>query len=80
MPPRRRPLALCCYTLLALALCGARAGAVADECDQRGMIVSVTLSRRNGATGPERLQGITPYRRAVETILDAVGDRPTRSE
>jgi hypothetical protein len=46
-----------------------------DECDRRGLIVNVTLSRGNGSTGPERLQGIGPHTRAVETILDAIGDR-----
>jgi hypothetical protein len=48
---------------------------VVDECDRRGMVVDVTLSRGNGVAGSPRLQGIGPHRRAVETILDAVGDR-----
>src|SRR5438093_5649968 len=46
-----------------------------DECDKRGMVVDVTLSRGNGATGPARLQGLEAHRRVVETILEAVGDR-----
>ena len=46
-----------------------------DECDRRGMVVNVTLSRGNGATGPQRLQGLDPHRGAVDTILDAIGGR-----
>ena len=46
-----------------------------DECDRRGMVVNVTLSRGNGATGPARLQKLDAHRRAVETVLDAIGDR-----
>ena len=46
-----------------------------DECGRRGIVVNVTLSRGNGATGPERLQGIEPHRRAVGVILGALGDR-----
>jgi hypothetical protein len=46
-----------------------------DECDRRGMIVNVTLSRGNGATGPARLQGLAAHRKSVETLLDAAGDR-----
>jgi hypothetical protein len=46
-----------------------------DECDRRGMVVNVTLSRGNGATGPAKLQGLDAHRRAVETVTDAIGDR-----
>lgn len=42
------------------------------ECDRRGMIVDVTLSRGNGVTGPSRLAKIDEHRRAVETIIDAL--------
>ena len=42
------------------------------ECDRRGMIVDVTLSRGNGVTGPSRLQGIEVSRRAVETLVTAL--------
>ena len=45
------------------------------ECDRRGMVVDVTISRGNGGTGPARLQGLAAHRRAVETVLDAIGDR-----
>ena len=45
------------------------------ECDRRGMVVNVTLSRGNGATGPERLQDIRAHRKAVETICRAMVDR-----
>jgi hypothetical protein len=45
------------------------------ECDRRGMVVDVTFSRGDGATGSPRLQGIESHRRAVETVLGAIGDR-----
>ena len=48
---------------------------VVGECDRRGIVVDVTLSRGNGAAGAPRLQGIGPHRRAVEAILDVIGDR-----
>ena len=40
-----------------------------EECDRRGMIVDVTLSRGNGATGPARLQTLAAHRRAVENLV-----------
>jgi hypothetical protein len=46
-----------------------------EECDRRGMVVNVTLSRGNGATGPERLRDIRPHRKAVEAVCRAIGDR-----
>ena len=46
-----------------------------DECDRRGMVVNVTLSRGNGSTGPPRLQGLEPHREAVDAILGAIGGR-----
>jgi hypothetical protein len=44
------------------------------ECDRRSMVVNVTLSRGNGATGPERLQGIRPHRKAVESLCRALAE------
>ncbi len=45
------------------------------ECDRRGMIVDVTLSRGNGATGPARLRTLEAHRRAVETLAAALKPR-----
>jgi hypothetical protein len=45
------------------------------ECDRRGMIVDVTLSRGNGITGSPRLQSLAAHRRAVETLVTALKDR-----
>jgi hypothetical protein len=42
------------------------------ECDRRGMVVDVTLSRGNGVTGPARLQTLDAHRRAVQTLLAAL--------
>jgi hypothetical protein len=42
------------------------------ECDRRGMVVDVTLSRGNGVTGPPRLQNLRAHRRAVETLVGAL--------
>lgn len=42
------------------------------ECDRRGMVVDVTLSRGNGVTGPERLQSVAAHRRAVEAVVGAL--------
>lgn len=39
------------------------------ECDERGMIVDVTLSRGNGVTGKPRLQSLTVHKQAVKTIV-----------
>ncbi|NLX99671.1 MAG: hypothetical protein GXY83_26545 [Rhodopirellula sp.] len=46
-----------------------------EECDRRGMIVDVTLSRGNGVTGPPRLPTLTAHRRAVESIVTALKPR-----
>jgi len=46
-----------------------------EECDQRGLIVDVTLSRGNGATGPPRLQTLDAHRRAAETVVTALKPR-----
>lgn len=42
------------------------------ECDRRGIIVDVTLSRGNGTVGEPRLQTIDTHRQAVETIVSAL--------
>jgi hypothetical protein len=42
------------------------------ECDRRGVVVDVTLSRGNGVTGPPRLQSLRAHRRAVETLVGAL--------
>jgi len=42
------------------------------ECDRRGIVADVTLSRGNGVTGPSRLQSLAAHRRAVETIVAAL--------
>jgi len=42
------------------------------ECDHRGIIVDVTLSRGNGTVGKPRLQTIETHRQAVETIISAL--------
>jgi hypothetical protein len=49
-----------------------RLKALVAECDRRGMIVDVTLSRGNGITGPPRLQALEAHRRAVETVVKAL--------
>jgi hypothetical protein len=43
-----------------------------EECDRRGIIVDVTLSRGNGVTGPVRLQSPEALRRAAKTIVTAL--------
>mgnify|MGYP000026493433 CR=1 FL=1 len=42
------------------------------ECDRRGMVVDVTLSRGNDATGPPRLATLAAHQRAVETLVRAL--------
>ena len=42
------------------------------ECDRRGIIVDVTLSRGNGVTGPVRLQSTEALRRAAKTIVTSL--------
>jgi hypothetical protein len=42
------------------------------DCDRRGMIVDVTLSRGNGVTGSPRLQTLAAHERAVETLVNAL--------
>jgi len=43
-------------------------------CDERGLIVDVTLSRGNGITGPKRLQSLEAHRRAVRALIEALKD------
>ncbi|MBN2138665.1 MAG: DUF4038 domain-containing protein [Sedimentisphaerales bacterium] len=38
------------------------------ECNRRGVIVDVTLSRGNGVTGPARLQELDVHRQAIRTV------------
>jgi hypothetical protein len=40
-----------------------------QECDTRGIIVDVTLSRQNGVSGLPRLMTLDNHRRAVETLV-----------
>ncbi|MBN2476229.1 MAG: hypothetical protein JXB62_16575 [Pirellulales bacterium] len=42
------------------------------ECDRRGMIVDITLSRGNGVVGAPRLQSLSVHRRAAETIVSTL--------
>lgn len=46
-----------------------------DQCDRRGIIVDVTLSRGKEATGKPRLQALAGHTRAVETIVASLGPR-----
>jgi endo-1,4-beta-mannosidase len=43
-----------------------------EECDRRGMVVDVTLSRGNGVTGPSRLGKLECSRQAVETLVTSL--------
>jgi hypothetical protein len=43
-----------------------------NDCDRRGMIVDVSLSRANGVSGPPRLQSLQAHQRAVETLVKAL--------
>jgi hypothetical protein len=52
----------------------ARLKKLIEECDRRGMIVNVTLSRGNGATGPARLATMEAHRMAVEELVKGVKD------
>ncbi len=46
--------------------------ALLAECDRRDLVVDVTLSRGESATGTPVLQTLAAHRRAVETILTAL--------
>jgi endo-1,4-beta-mannosidase len=50
----------------------ARLQSLVADCDRRGMVVDVSLSRGNGVSGPQRLQSLTAHRRAVEAIVGAL--------
>jgi hypothetical protein len=39
-------------------------------------VVDYTCSRGNGVTGPARLQGLAAHRRAVQTVVGRITDRP----
>ncbi|MFN3420366.1 MAG: hypothetical protein ACK40X_01395 [Armatimonadota bacterium] len=43
-----------------------------SECDKRGLIVDITLSRGNGAVGPKRLQTLDAHLRAVRNLVTAL--------
>ena len=45
------------------------------ECDRRGIVVDVTLSRGNGANDSPGLQKLAAHTKAVETIIAALRDR-----
>lgn len=42
------------------------------ECDRRGMVVDVTLTRGNGVVGTPRIRSLETHRRAVQTIVDGL--------
>jgi hypothetical protein len=42
------------------------------ECDRRGFIVDITLSRGDGVVGPKRLQTLEDHLRAVRTLVSAL--------
>ena len=42
------------------------------ECDRRGMVVDISLSRGNGVAGPPRLQTLAAHRQAVETLVSGL--------
>jgi hypothetical protein len=46
-------------------------------CDERGIVVDVSLSRQNGVSGGPRLQSLEHHRRTVETLVGAL--RPHRN-
>jgi hypothetical protein len=46
-----------------------------EECDRRGMMVDVTLSRGNGATGPARLATFEVHQKAVEALVSGLKQR-----
>jgi hypothetical protein len=46
--------------------------ALVAECNRRGMVVDVTLSRGNGVAGPGGLRTIEAHQRAVESLVAAL--------
>ena len=51
-----------------------RLKSLVTECNRRGMIVDISLSRGNGITGPPRLGQLSAHQRAVETLLTGLKD------
>ena len=47
-------------------------GRIVRSCDERAMLVDISLSRGNGVSGPPRLQGLEAHLRAVETLVTAL--------
>ncbi len=47
---------------------------VVEECNSRGMIVDITLSRGDGVTGRPRLGSLEAHKQAVEAIVTALKD------
>jgi hypothetical protein len=47
------------------------------DCDRRGLIVDVTLSRGNGVTGPKRLQSLQSHEQAVTALVQQL--KPLRN-
>jgi len=45
---------------------------IVAECDRRGLIVDITLSRGDGVVGPKRLQTLESHLRAVRAIVKAL--------
>jgi hypothetical protein len=45
------------------------------ECDRRGIVVDVTLSRGTGVAGKAPIEELPAHRKAVETIIAALKDR-----
>jgi sugar phosphate isomerase/epimerase len=56
-----------------------RLARLVETCDRQGIVVNVTLSRGNGATGPPRLATHAAHRRAVETLVTAEGLKRRRN-
>ena len=50
-------------------------GHIVRLCDDRGMLVDISLSRGNGVSGPPRLQTLEAHLRAVETLVTALKSR-----
>jgi len=48
---------------------------IVAECDRRGMLVDVTLSRGDRAAGQPKLLGLSAHRQAVETVVTALKGR-----
>jgi len=53
----------------------ARLKKLIEECDRRGMVVNLTLSRGNGTTGPARLATMEAHRTAVEELVKGLKEK-----